>query len=32
MDLPASGFQIIVAPINIGGGSGGPARVFALLR
>jgi kynurenine formamidase len=32
MDLPASGSQIIVAPINIGGGSGGPARVFALLR
>jgi kynurenine formamidase len=32
LDLPASGFQIIVAPINIGGGSGGPARVFALVR
>jgi kynurenine formamidase len=30
-DLPASGFQIVVAPINIGGGSGGPARVFAIL-
>jgi len=32
LDLPASGFQVIVAPINIGGGSGGPARVFAFVR
>lgn len=32
LDLPAAGFQVIVAPINIGGGSGGPARVFALVR
>jgi kynurenine formamidase len=32
LDLPASGFQVVVAPINIAGGSGGPARVFALLR
>jgi kynurenine formamidase len=32
VDLPASGFQVIVAPINIGGGSGGPARVFAFVR
>ena len=32
LDLPATGFQVIVAPINIGGGSGGPARVFALVR
>jgi kynurenine formamidase len=32
MDLPASGFQIVVAPINIGGGSGGPTRVFAILH
>lgn len=31
LDLPATGFQVVVAPINIGGGSGGPARVFALL-
>ena len=29
--LPASGFTVIVAPINIVGGSGGPTRVFALL-
>jgi kynurenine formamidase len=32
LDLPATGFQVIVAPINIGGGSGGPARVFACVR
>ena len=32
LDLPATGFQVVVAPINIGGGSGGPARVFALVR
>lgn len=32
IDLPGSGFQVMVAPINIGGGSGGPARVFALVR
>lgn len=31
LDLPAAGFQVVVAPINIGGGSGGPARVFALV-
>lgn len=30
--LPAAGFTIVVAPINLVGGSGGPARVFALLR
>jgi kynurenine formamidase len=30
--LPASGFDVVVAPINIAGGSGGPTRVFALLR
>lgn len=29
--LPAAGFSVMVAPINIKGGSGGPARVFALL-
>ena len=28
--LPAAGFTVMVAPINIVGGSGGPARVFAL--
>jgi kynurenine formamidase len=32
LDLPATGFHVIVAPINIGGGSGGPARVFAFVR
>jgi kynurenine formamidase len=31
-DLPATGFHVVVAPINIGGGSGGPARVLALLN
>jgi kynurenine formamidase len=30
--LPATGFEVMVAPINISGGSGGPARVFALLK
>jgi kynurenine formamidase len=29
--LPPSGFTIVVAPIKIAGGSGGPARVFALM-
>ena len=32
MDLPPSGFEVVVAPINISGGSGGPARIFALLH
>ncbi|HEX2457803.1 MAG TPA: cyclase family protein [Vicinamibacterales bacterium] len=31
-DLPATGFHVVVAPIDIGGGSGGPARVLALLN
>ena len=30
--LPPSGFTVLVAPINIAGGSGGPTRIFALLR
>jgi kynurenine formamidase len=30
--LPASGFEVIVAPINIAGGTGGPTRVFALVK
>jgi kynurenine formamidase len=30
--LPASGFTIVVAPIKLAGGSGGPTRVFALMR
>lgn len=29
--LPPNGFTAVVAPVNIAGGSGGPARVFALL-
>jgi kynurenine formamidase len=29
--LPPRGFTVVVAPINLVGGSGGPARVFALL-
>jgi kynurenine formamidase len=29
--LPPSGFTVVVAPINLAGGSGGPTRVFALL-
>jgi kynurenine formamidase len=28
--LPASGFTVVVAPLAIAGGSGGPTRVFAL--
>ena len=30
--LPSTGFTVVVAPIKIAGGSGGPARVFALVR
>ena len=30
--LPATGFTAIVAPIKIKGGSGGPTRVFALVK
>lgn len=29
--LPATGFTVIVAPIKIAGGSGGPTRMFALV-
>ena len=29
--VPATGFTVVVAPINIKGGSGGPARVFAVV-
>jgi kynurenine formamidase len=29
--LPPKGFTVVVAPINIEGGSGGPTRIFALL-
>jgi kynurenine formamidase len=30
--LPPAGFTVVVAPIDIIGGSGGPTRIFALLR
>ena len=30
--LPPTGFEVIVAPVNIKGGSGAPTRVFARLR
>jgi kynurenine formamidase len=30
--LPANGFEVFVAPIDIAGGSGGPARIFAVMR
>jgi kynurenine formamidase len=29
--LPATGFTVVIAPVNIVGGSGGPTRVFALI-
>lgn len=29
--LPPKGFTVVVAPINLVGGSGGPTRIFALL-
>jgi len=29
--LPAAGFRVLVAPINLAGGSGGPTRLFAVL-
>lgn len=28
--LPPTGFTVVVAPVNLAGGSGGPTRVFAL--
>ena len=30
--LPATGFTVVVAPIKIKGGTGGPARVLALVQ
>jgi kynurenine formamidase len=30
--LPPTGFTVVVAPVRIAGGSGAPARVFALVR
>jgi kynurenine formamidase len=32
VDLPAMGFHVVVAPIAIAGGSGGPVRVLALVN
>src|SRR6185436_6038041 len=32
VDLPATGFTLVVAPVKIQNGSGAPARVFALLQ
>jgi kynurenine formamidase len=29
--LPATGFTVVVAPINLVGGSGGPTRLFAIV-
>jgi kynurenine formamidase len=31
LQLPASGFRVMVAPIKIAGGSGGPTRLFAFV-
>lgn len=31
-DLPPTGFTVVVAPINVKGASGAPARVFAVVR
>jgi kynurenine formamidase len=31
-ELPAKGFTVVVAPVNLVGGSGGPTRFFALLE
>jgi kynurenine formamidase len=30
--LPRQGFMVVVAPVAIRGGSGAPARVFAILQ
>ena len=30
--LPPKGFTVVVAPVNLAGGSGGPTRIFALLE
>lgn len=30
--LPPSGFTVVVAPIDLAGGSGGPTRIFAILE
>jgi kynurenine formamidase len=31
-ELPAKGFGVIVAPIKIDGGTGGPTRIWAVLN
>ena len=31
-ELPETDFMVVVAPIDIAGGSGGPTRLFAILR
>jgi kynurenine formamidase len=31
-ELPPTGFTVVVAPANVKGGSGAPARVFAVIR
>ena len=31
-DLPPTGFTVVVAPVNVKGASGAPARVFAIVR
>jgi kynurenine formamidase len=30
--LSASGFMVLVAPLNVAGGSGAPTRIFALVK
>jgi kynurenine formamidase len=30
--LPAKGFTVVVAPVQLSGGSGGPTRMFALMK
>ena len=30
--VPTRGFTVVVAPVNVKGGSGAPARVFAVAR
>ena len=30
--IPTKGFTVLVAPANVKGGSGAPARVFAVVR
>jgi kynurenine formamidase len=32
ISIPTRGFSVVVAPVNVKGGSGAPARVFAVVR